>query len=173
MFSKTLTPFLLLSSLCSSSFALKTCVVPSKYKCSNGTASDSPAIAKAFADCSKDAVIEFREGVEYNVFTPIKATNLSNVVISLKGNLNLPQDIPAVQSIVAAGGGSIHWFEFAGENVQLLGSSNVRQTMTIFVLRASSVDDDDRLPLVGSGHMDKHGGMRTPRVAPAWKDGRI
>lgn len=125
MFFKSLTPLLLLSSLCSGSFALKTCVVPSKSKCSNGTISDAPAIAKAFAECSKDAVIEFQEGVDYNVFAPIKATNLSNVVISLKGNWNLPQDIPAVQSYVADTGGSLHWFQFEGENVQLLGTPDV------------------------------------------------
>jgi hypothetical protein len=129
MFSKSFTPLLLLSTLCSGSLGLKTCVVPSKSKCANynGTASDSPAIARAFAECSKDAIIEFQEGVDYNVFSPIKATGLSNVIISLKGNLNLPQDIPAVQAIVAAGGGSVYWFDFAGENVQLLGSPKVRR----------------------------------------------
>lgn len=127
MFSNPLASLLLLSSLCSSGLALTTCVVPSRYKCSNGTASDADAIASAFAKCSKDAVIEFKEGVDYNVFAPIKATNLSNVVISLKGNWNLPQDISAVQRYVNAAGGSLSWFEFAGDNVQLIGTPKVRR----------------------------------------------
>jgi len=105
--------------------ALQTCVVPSQYKCSKGVASDADAIAEVFARCSQDSIIEFSQGVDYNVFSPVKATNLSNVIISLKGNWNLPQNITAMQSLVAAAGGSLTWFTFGGKDVQILGTPNV------------------------------------------------
>ena len=75
----------------------KTCTILSQYTSSNGTADDSEAIAQAFVDCSSDAVITFSEGVDYNVFEPIVATNLSNVEIRVEGNLHLPQNISYVQ----------------------------------------------------------------------------
>lgn len=71
----------------------KTCVVPSL----NGTGDDSSAISLALTQCSSNAVIEFSEGLNYNVYKPIKATNLSNVEIAVNGNLHLPQDIAGVQ----------------------------------------------------------------------------
>lgn len=64
-------------------FAGKECHVPSKYAASNGTADDSPAIAKAFADCADGGTVCFAEGVDYNVLTPISATNLTNVTIEM------------------------------------------------------------------------------------------
>jgi hypothetical protein len=112
--------------LVSTATALQTCVVPSQYKCSKGKASDAGAIAEVFARCSHDSIIEFSEGVDYNVFSPITAKNLSNVVISVKGNWNLPQNITAVQQLVAAASGSLTWFTLAGKNVQILGTPNVR-----------------------------------------------
>lgn len=102
-----------------------TCVVPSNYESSNGVASDADAIAAAFAECSENAMIEFSEGVDYNVFEPVVATNLSNVVISLKGNWNLPQNISYIQSLVDASGGSLYWFSFKGTNIQFVGTPNV------------------------------------------------
>lgn len=69
------------------------CVVPS----SNDASDDSSAIASAFAQCSSDSIIEFSAGVNYNVFKPIKATNLSNVELAVNGNLHLPQDIASVR----------------------------------------------------------------------------
>ena len=71
----------------------RTCVV----KPSNGTSDDSVAAAAAFADCSNDAVIIFSPSVEYNIYSPLIATNLSNVEISVQGNLHLPQSLTAVQ----------------------------------------------------------------------------
>ncbi|KAB5533598.1 family 28 glycosyl hydrolase [Coniochaeta sp. 2T2.1] len=111
--------------LLSTASALQTCVVPSQFKCSKGLASDSAAISEVLARCSQDSIIEFSEGVEYNVFSPIKATNLSNVVISLKGNWNLPQNVTAVQELVAAAGGSLTWYTLGGKNVQILGTENI------------------------------------------------
>ncbi|KAM0328640.1 hypothetical protein ACHAQA_005052 [Verticillium albo-atrum] len=95
------------------------CVVPS----SNGTESDSEAIQDVLDRCSKDSLILFEEGVDYNVFEPIAALTLDNVIISVQGNLHLSQDISAVQKIVAAGNG--HWFNFAGKNVQYIGNEDI------------------------------------------------
>jgi hypothetical protein len=117
--------WLLLSALSSAATALTTCVVP-KSKCTKPDASDAKVIADIFAKCSQDSVIEFSEGVDYNVFSPVKATNLSNVIISLKGNWNLPQNISAMQALVAKAGGSLTWFTIGGKNVQILGTPNVR-----------------------------------------------
>jgi hypothetical protein len=64
---------------------------------SGGKADDSAAVASAFAECSSNAIISFREGVDYNIFNPIRATNVSNVTISMQGNLHLPQNITAIQ----------------------------------------------------------------------------
>lgn len=114
--------------------ATTTCVVSSNYESSNGTASDADAIAAAFAECSENATIEFSEGVDYNVFEPVTATNLSNVVISLKGNWNLPQNISYVQSLVNSSGGTLYWFSFEGTNIHFVGTPNVRSS------RASSKD---------------------------------
>lgn len=102
-----------------------TCVVSSNYESSGVVASDADAIAAAFAECSENAIIEFSEGVEYNVFEPVAATNLSNVVISLKGNWNLPQNISYVQGLVDANGGTLYWFSFKGTNIQFVGTPNV------------------------------------------------
>jgi hypothetical protein len=104
----------------------KTCEVPSKYDSSNGIADDSPAIAAAFAECSSDATIVFTPGLNYSVLTPIVATNLSNVVIQVSGNLLLPQNITAIQTFVnATASGSLFWFTFAGSNIHYVGTSEV------------------------------------------------
>lgn len=150
--------WLLLSATAS---ALQTCVVPSQYKCSKEKASDAAAISEVFARCSQDSIIEFSQGVDYNVFSPIKATNLSNVIISLKGNWNLPQNVSAVQQLVAAAGGSLTWFTLGGKNVQILGTPNVRaeelcQEKELMTCRS---------PPAGSNLTDKPGGISTLRAA--------
>lgn len=143
----------------SSAVCAKTCIVPA----SNSTTSDAAVIREVFARCAEDSTILFQKGVDYNVFEPISATNLSNVVISVQGNLNLPQDIPAVQKIVAAGGGSVHWFDFKGTNVQYIGAEDVRSTPTSFIPYTNIC----RLQLDGSDPMDRSGGMPTPLAQPA------
>ncbi|CZR64156.1 probable exopolygalacturonase [Phialocephala subalpina] len=107
----------------------KACLIPSKYLSSNGSADDSPAVAAAFAKCSSNSVIIF-EGVDYNIFTPISATNLSNVAIQMQGNLHLPQNVTAVQNLVNASNAltystALYWFTFAGPSIDYMGSSNV------------------------------------------------
>ncbi|KAF1351290.1 hypothetical protein BDV97DRAFT_271273, partial [Delphinella strobiligena] len=58
---------------------------------------DSPAVAKALADCATNGIVQFKLGIDYNILSPISATNLSNVDISMLGNLHLPQNITAIQ----------------------------------------------------------------------------
>ncbi|KAJ5594153.1 exopolygalacturonase C [Penicillium hispanicum] len=102
------------------------CVIAS----SNRTRDDSPAVAKAFAECASDSVIVFQEGVDYNIFQPISATNLSNVEIRMNGILHLPRSIATIQRIVNGTGGSLYssgtyWFSFSGPRIDYVGSSNV------------------------------------------------
>ncbi|TDZ53320.1 putative exopolygalacturonase C [Colletotrichum trifolii] len=96
-------------------------VVPSE-----GTQSDSPAVAEAFRNCGSNGEIVFSAGTEYKIYEPIVATNLTNVVINVQGNLTLPQDIPAVQSLVEAKGGTLSWFQIGGSNVQWVGSEDIQ-----------------------------------------------
>jgi polygalacturonase len=108
----------------------KTCVIPSKYLLSNGTADDSPAIAAALSKCSSDSVIILREGTDYNLLKPISATNLSNVEIQMLGNLHLPQNVTAVQQLVNTSNAltystTLYWITFAGPSIDYIGSNNV------------------------------------------------
>ena len=102
------------------------CVIPS----SKSKADDSSAVAEVFARCASDSVIVFQEGVDYNIFQPIAATNLSNVEIEMNGNLHLPQSIATIQSIVNGSAGALYssgkyWFTFSGPRIDYTGSSNV------------------------------------------------
>lgn len=124
--------FITLTSLLASTAVLasppsysKTCVIPSKYSSSKGSADDSAAIASAFAECSENAVITFSEGVDYNVYQPISAKNLSNVEIQIYGNLHLPQDISAVQKLVNASSGTLYWLSFWGPSIDFVGTANI------------------------------------------------
>ncbi|KAH8762199.1 pectin lyase fold/virulence factor [Hyaloscypha sp. PMI_1271] len=108
----------------------KTCVVPSKYLASNGTADDSPAIISALAKCSKDAVIAFCEGLNYNIFNPTSAKDLSNVEIRMRGNLHLPQNITAVQKLVNISTAltystTLYWIALAGPSIDYIRTNIV------------------------------------------------
>ncbi len=119
MVARTLGWFFPLASLASTlqirqSSQQNTCTVPSKFKSSGGVADDSPAIAKAFAQCAQDSTIVFSEGVDYNVLQPVVAKNLSNVTIQMQGTLHLPKNITAVQALVnktnmATNATSLYW----------------------------------------------------------------
>ncbi|CAG7850819.1 Probable exopolygalacturonase C; AltName: Full=Galacturan 1,4-alpha-galacturonidase C; AltName: Full=Poly(1,4-alpha-D-galacturonide)galacturonohydrolase C; Flags: Precursor [Serendipita indica DSM 11827] len=102
----------------------KTCVVPHK----DGQ-DDSPEIVKVFQQCNKNAQIVFKEGVDYNMWSPMSWVNLSGVTISLNGNLHLPNNITAVQQKVATNPNppsnyAIPWIYIQGSNVYLKGSSS-------------------------------------------------
>ena len=103
---------------------LQTCVVAS----SNGASDDSKAIADAFTKCATDGKIVFQKGKEYNVYKPLSATKLSNVIISVEGNLNLPKSVSQVQDVVKAAGDSVTWFKIGGKDVQYIGSEDVGST---------------------------------------------
>lgn len=108
----------------------KRCVVESKWATSNGTEDDSPAIDAAFTECSSDAVIEFSTGVDYRVLTPIHHRGLSNVEISMQGNLHLPENITFVQALVNGTGGNAqagyaYWFRLNGTYIDWIGTPNV------------------------------------------------
>lgn len=62
-----------------------------------GDADDAPVVTQALAECAQDSTITFSEGVDYNIFSPIAASNLSNVTINMLGNLHMPQNITHVQ----------------------------------------------------------------------------
>ncbi|QDS71687.1 hypothetical protein FKW77_008185 [Venturia effusa] len=98
----------------------KTCNVPP----ASGTADSTPAILDTFKNCSSDSVVVFKEGADYNIFTPLTFPTLKNVEIRMGGILHFPKDIPTVQKIVAAGGDKIFWIIIKGTNVDWIGSSS-------------------------------------------------
>jgi polygalacturonase len=96
----------------------KTCTIePSKDE-----EDSSPAILAAFKNCASNSVVVFKEGADYNIFTPINVPRLTNVEIRMGGNLHLPKDIEKVQSIVSNGGKI--WIQLFGSNVDYIGSKN-------------------------------------------------
>ena len=120
----------LLANSALSQSSAQTCTIASQYASSNGTLDDSPAIAAAFAQCANSGTVVFSEGVDYNVFTPISATNLSGTTIQMYGNLHLPQNVTAVQELFndttyASGSTSLYWFVLQGPGIKYVGSSNV------------------------------------------------
>ena len=61
---------------------------------------DTPALAAAFAADPKlatNATILFKQGITYNILTPVSFPLFENVVISIQGNLTYAADIQATQ----------------------------------------------------------------------------
>lgn len=68
----------------------------------------------------------FEQGIDYNVFQPVHATDLDNVEIQMKGNLHLPQNITAIQVLVnATHSGNLYWLMFAGPHIDYIGADDV------------------------------------------------
>ncbi|KAG8971902.1 hypothetical protein FRC05_010571 [Tulasnella sp. 425] len=85
---------------------------------------DTPALKAVLANYSSDAQILFQRGVSYNIWTPINFGKLTNVEISVQGNLSYPTSIATIQSIVA--NTTIYsgfWFDIQGTNVTLKGNT--------------------------------------------------
>jgi len=101
-------------------FAVTTCSVPHT---NNGT-DDVPALHALLPRCSSNARILFQQGVTYNISTPVVFGQLQNVEIAIEGNLELPKNIPYVQSVVNASGGSVRWFTASGKNVTVSGNQD-------------------------------------------------
>ncbi|EIN14757.1 hypothetical protein PUNSTDRAFT_154807 [Punctularia strigosozonata HHB-11173 SS5] len=84
----------------------------------------TPATANSTSPViTSNTTILFKKGVTYNTWTPIRFPTLTNVVISIQGNLTYPDTIEEVQAGVTSStyGGS--WFTFTGgSNVTLEGS---------------------------------------------------
>lgn len=110
-----------LTVLAQNSYADKICTVASL----NGTSDDSPAISSAFAKCASGGTVVFEEGIDYNVFTPISATNLTDVTIQMYGNLHLPQDIEATRKLVLLKSSNTYWFTLKGSGVHWEGAKSI------------------------------------------------
>ncbi|KAH8773217.1 pectin lyase fold/virulence factor [Hyaloscypha finlandica] len=77
-----------------------------------------------------DAVIAFCEGVNYNIFNPTSAKDLSNVEIRMRGNLHLPQNITAVQKLVNISTAltystTLYWIALAGPSIDYIRTNIV------------------------------------------------
>ncbi|KAG6819919.1 hypothetical protein H0H93_007390 [Arthromyces matolae] len=103
---------------------IKTCIV----KHNRNGKDDSDNILAAFKECQTNSIIEFQQ-VEYNAFTPITLGGLNNVQVRFNGNLNLPQDIGAVQSAINITKNqpstyATPWFYIDGTDVSIIGSNH-------------------------------------------------
>ncbi|RDB24422.1 putative exopolygalacturonase C [Hypsizygus marmoreus] len=86
---------------------------------------DTSGLTAVLANYSTNSTILFKQGITYNIFTPIKFPVLNNVEIRFEGNLTYPTDIPAIQAIVGSSSFSGAWFAFTGgNNVTLRGSTD-------------------------------------------------
>ena len=61
---------------------------------------DTPGLLSAIGNYTTDSTILFEKGITYNIFSPITFPKLTNVEISIQGNLTYPTDISAVQGTV-------------------------------------------------------------------------
>lgn len=61
---------------------------------------DSAALNAAVTDYASDSTILFKQGVTYNIFTPIVFPKFTNVEVVVEGNLTYPEDISTVQGKV-------------------------------------------------------------------------
>ncbi|CAN6642770.1 hypothetical protein TRVA0_019S01662 [Trichomonascus vanleenenianus] len=89
---------------------------------------DTPFIQRALTQCGNDSVIEFQEGITYNVWTPARFENLSNVEIRIHGNLTLPTNMTYIQDVVGGTANgqdaslSGYWFVLSGDNIRFQGN---------------------------------------------------
>jgi len=63
---------------------------------------DTPALAAALSadpKLSTNATILFKEGVTYNISTPILFPYLENIIVSVQGNLTYASDVHATQGV--------------------------------------------------------------------------
>lgn len=62
-------------------------------------ADDTPGLLAVVGNYTANSTILFKKGVTYNIFTPITFPKLTNVEVSIQGNLTYPSDISAVQGM--------------------------------------------------------------------------
>ena len=61
---------------------------------------DTPALAAAFSadpELATNATILFKQGLTYNILTPIVFPRFENVVVSVQGNLSYAANVKATQ----------------------------------------------------------------------------
>jgi polygalacturonase len=88
-------------------------------------ADDAPAVRSAVASCATNGVIEFEQGVSYNIWSPVYFENLVNSTISIQGNLTLPNSISSVQDQIGNDTSTVgngYWFVITGDNVVVEGN---------------------------------------------------
>lgn len=101
-------------------WAWKTFVVPH-----NDGSDDVPDLTASISKYTYNSTVIFEKGITYNIFTPLAFPNLTNVEISIQGNLTYPSDISTIQVAVAASGFPGSWISFSGgTNVTLRGSTD-------------------------------------------------
>ncbi|KAF8167167.1 pectin lyase-like protein [Crassisporium funariophilum] len=85
---------------------------------------DTPALLSALPNLTANSTILFKEGITYNIFTPVKFPVFNNVEVRIEGNLTYPTDIATIQAIVGSSSFPGAWFSFTGgNNVTLRGST--------------------------------------------------
>ncbi|CDZ96603.1 Pectin lyase fold/virulence factor [Phaffia rhodozyma] len=104
---------------------LMSCVVPH----SGGEKDDTPNLMGTVASCGiQDVEIVFAKNVTYNIYSPFQLANLSNVKISIEGNLQFSENRTLIQSQVANITASTKYgkayMQFSGENVTIAGSKD-------------------------------------------------
>ncbi|KAL0064865.1 hypothetical protein AAF712_008118 [Marasmius tenuissimus] len=113
---------------------LLACTIASVYaaecmvESNNNGQDDSEHILRAFETCKENGIIHFEQR-NYSAFTPISLTGLKNVTVHLFGNLNLPNNMTAVQQAINVTKNqpstyATPWFYFQGEDVSIHGSDD-------------------------------------------------
>ncbi len=100
---------------------IKACIMP-KNTSSGGD--DSPGIVWAIKACGENARVVFEGGVTYNLFTPWKLSNLSNIEFVFDGNLTLSDKVADVQRAVSSRTYPGHWIQIGGDSVTFTGSTS-------------------------------------------------
>ena len=107
--------------------AFQTCTVPF----GGPGIDDSEAVRTLLPKCSSNAEIIFTSCTTYNISTPINFGTLSNVTVSILGNLNLPSSISYVQGLVnATASKSLYWFTFKVSCVRRSARSEAKTMIT-------------------------------------------
>lgn len=58
---------------------------------------DTPALLAALPKFAANSTILFKEGITYNILTPVIFPTFNNVEVVIEGNLTYPSDIPTIQ----------------------------------------------------------------------------
>lgn len=73
----------------------KTCTV------AKSSGDDTPGIVSTVSSCGNNSRVILSEGVSYLMGSPLQLSNLFNVELVINGNLSIPDNVTAVEEIVA------------------------------------------------------------------------